>query len=71
MNDIIAIKTIGTIVTMWGVANSCLTILNIINTSSIDKNFNKNYKTFWFQYVSSISLFSLVYGMSYSLMKKL
>lgn len=71
MNDILAIKTIGTIVTMWGVANSCLTILNIINTSSIDKNFNKNYKTFWFQYVSSISLFSIVYGMSYSLMKKI
>ena len=66
MNDIIAIKTIGTIVTMWGITNSVFSILTIINTHN-----DKNSRDFWIQYVSSISLFSLIYGCTYSLMKKL
>jgi hypothetical protein len=70
MNDV-DIKTIGNIVIIWGVTNSCLSIFNIINTSTIDRNFDKNCEPFWFQYVSGISLLSIAYGMSYYLMNPL
>ena len=64
------IKTIGTIITMWGITNSCLTIITAINTNDIMNIVGThNYKKFLFQYVSSISLCAFTFSCTYSLMK--
>ncbi len=69
MNSI-DIKTISNIVTMWGITNSCLTIITIINTNDIMNTVGKyNYKKFLFQYVSSMSLCAFTFSCTYSLMK--